>query len=658
MSELDRDRDRDRDRAAAVARITAWGIGAMLVIVVLRVGQLQLSPGARLDAMVSERMSATPLPGIRGELRDRRGRLLSATSLGERVFIDPEAVTKPADVIIAKVGEALALDGDNMDMLALRVVDAMEDNSERRAARERGDAEAPDLIRYRVLTGIVEPARAEAVRGLRLAGVHIERRPVRSYPGAGLAAALVGKVDAEQAGALGAERTHDQELRGTDGRVRFVRDARGRPLWVGDGALRPAEAGGDVRLSIDVEMQRIAVEELERGIAECDAAGGRIIVVDPHTGEVLAMADRFGDVADLAEFPWADKEGNGPNPYDGRVGERPRYRTLKPDPWRTIEPSLARNRCVEDVYEPGSTFKPFVWAAITQSGRHSVEDVIDTEGGVWATSYRRRVEDVTRRDEMTWGEVLRFSSNIGLVKATQDLPHEWLRGVVVSLGFGSRTGVGLGGEAAGLVRSEKGWDKYTQTSVSFGHEIAVTPLQMARAFSVFARGGDLAGSLPRLTLRQVGDVRLSLVQRVFDPSVVLETRRVLRQVAKRVEEKMERRGGESGWRYSMFGKSGTAEIPLGAPPEGMRRPRGVRGYFEDQYNSSFVAAGPVDVPQIVVMVVIDDPGPGRIRARQHYGSDTAGPVARRVIERTLGYLGIPGDLEGPGEGDSAAVASR
>lgn len=648
----------DRDRAAAVARVTAWGIGAMLVIVVLRVGQLQLAPGARLDAMVSERMSATPLPGIRGELRDRRGRLLSATSMGERVFIDPEAVTKPADVIIAEVGEALALEGDAMDMLALRVVDAIEDNRERRAARDRGDANMPDLIRYRVLTGIVEPARAEAVRGLRLAGVHVERRPVRSYPGAGLAAALVGKVDAEQAGALGAERAHDAELRGTDGRVRFVRDARGRPLWVGDGALRPAEAGDDVRLSIDVEMQRIAVEELERGITECDAAGGRIIVVDPYTGEILAMADRFGDVSDLAEFPWADKDGTGPNPYDGRVGERRRYRTLKPDPWREIEPSLARNRCVEDVYEPGSTFKPFVWAAVTQSGRHAVDDVIDTEGGVWATAYRRRVEDVTRRDEMTWGEVLRFSSNIGLVKATQDLSHEWLRGVVVSLGFGNATGIGLAGEASGLVRSEKGWDKYTQTSVSFGHEIAVTPLQMARAFSVFARGGDLAGSLPRLTLRQVGDVRLSLVQRVFDPAVVVEARRVLRQVAERVEEKMERRGGESGWRYSMFGKSGTAEIPLGAPPKGMRRPRGVRGYFEDQYNSSFVAAGPIDVPQIVVMVVIDDPGPERIRAKRHYGSDTAGPVARRVIERTLGYLGIPGDLGGPDEPEGSTVVSR
>ena len=111
----------------------------MLVIVVLRVGQLQILPGARLDAMVSERMSATPLPGIRGELRDRRGRLLSATSLGERVFIDPEAVTAPADVVIARVGEALALEGDGMDMLALRIVDAVEDNAEigRASCRER-----------------------------------------------------------------------------------------------------------------------------------------------------------------------------------------------------------------------------------------------------------------------------------------------------------------------------------------------------------------------------------------------------------------------------------------------------------------------------------------------------------------------------------------
>jgi cell division protein FtsI (penicillin-binding protein 3) len=205
------------------------------------------------------------------------------------------------------------------------------------------------------------------------------------------------------------------------------------------------------------------------------------------------------------------------------------------------------------------------------------------------------------------------------------------------------TGIGLPGEASGLVTARKQWSKYTQTSVAFGHEVAVTPVQMARAFAVFSRPAGLAGTLPmiRLTALDPDDPDRGIVYRVMPAWVAALTRDTLRQVALNMEQKMKAAFPEEGpWRYAIFGKSGTAEIPLGKPPPGMRRPRGASGYFDDQYNSSFVAGGPAESPRLVVLCVIDDPGPRRVGSKTHYGTHVAGPVVRRVMERGLMYLGV------------------
>ncbi len=313
---------------------------------------------------------------------------------------------------------------------------------------------------------------------------------------------------------------------------------------------------------------------------------------------------------------------------------------LKPDPGRDVHPALARNRCVEDVYEPGSTFKPFVWATVTELGIFTLDDVIDTEGGVWNTPYGRHIEDVVRRDRMTWTEVLINSSNIGMSKSVEKLSHQQLHDAVRRFGFGRRTGVELPGEATGLVTSMRDWSKYTQTSVAFGYEVAVTPIQMARAFCGFARGGDLAGTLPAARLEPPHEGENAIVHRVMDPGVAETARHTLVHVARKAEERLARLTRETGWRYIMFGKSGTARIALGAPPEGKRRPRGFSGYLDGQYHSSFVAGAPVEDPRLVVVVVIDDPGP-RLARPDRFGAAVAAPVARRVLERGLTYLGAP-----------------
>ncbi|MEL6797524.1 MAG: penicillin-binding transpeptidase domain-containing protein, partial [Planctomycetota bacterium] len=452
-------------------------------------------------------------------------------------------------------------------------------------------------------------------------------------------------------GLLGMEHAFDEQLRGSDGRGRYVRDARRRPLWIEPGSWRAAERGVDVRSSVDLMIQRIAVEELHRGVLEADAAGGRIVVVDPQTGEVLAIADLVRELPGATAYPWwpIDRPAEGPVEVP-----RARYETLLPDPGRATHAALARNRCVEDVYEPGSSFKPFVWAALLEAGLVELDEVFDTEGGGWVTPYGRPIFDVTRRDEMTWSEVLENSSNIGMVKAADRMSESALRNVVRELGFGTRTGVGLPGEAAGIVQTSKNWSHYTQTSVAFGHEVAVTPMQMVRAFSAFCRTGERAGTMPDLTLRAIDGEGVGVLRRVFRADTTRAVRAILQRVAAKVEAKMERETGEAGWRYSFFGKSGTADIPLGPPPEGHRRPPGAEGFYPQQYNSSFVGGAPVEEPRVAVIVVIDDPGPALVDARRHYGSNVSGPVVRRVVERTLEYLRVAPDLvsDGPIDADS------
>jgi cell division protein FtsI/penicillin-binding protein 2 len=675
-----------------MAGLMLLGLGIMFA----RIVQLQLAPSARLAEHMQSRVTRAPLPGIRGELMDRRGRLLSTTRIGYRVFADPTMLPEDLDGTILRLSEAMGVAPEVvgeplMAKVALNDARALlrpaaTDREQPSVAQmfrrfvgaegsgggdaghggmamldepapdEEQESGVPSLVRYVPLGPVLSEERIAAVRALKLPGVYLERRHLREYPAGAVVASVVGKVGDEPIWNIGAERILDTKLEGTGGRARYVRDAKGRPLWVEPGQWEPARRGTDVRLSIDLELQRIAYEELTRGIEEANAAGGRCIMLDPLTGEVLAMVDIVRDLPELVPFKWEPKDpnaaGKGATPP---AAPRARYQTLTDDPGRRIHPALARNRVVEDVYEPGSTFKSFVWAVITERGLAKPDEVFDTEGGRWYTFYRRYVEDVTKRDIMTWREVLVNSSNIGMVKAAERMSFAELREAVTRFGFGKRTNLGLPGEGAGIVTTAKNWSKYTQTSVAIGHEVAVTPIQMVRAFSTFARPGELAGTMPDVTLVAV-DAEATLppiLHRVLPASVATMTRETLAGVTQNVENRMKlqarqaaRAGleGESGakqdWRYILFGKSGTAEIPLGKAPEGMRRPRGSSGYFDGQYNSSFIAGGPIEDPRLVCLVVIDDPGPERVRTRTHYGSMTAGPVVRRAMERSLTYMGV------------------
>ncbi len=647
-----------------------------LVVVIGRVAQLQLAPSDDLQGFITARTTRKSLVANRGDLLDRRGRVLATTKSGFRVVVDPQSVTEGHTIKVDQVITALAAALDmSPDAVGQRIMGALVENANRIELAEntpgitppavagmgsggssRATTEAPKvkLIRYLPIGGIITQEAADAVQQLHLPGVSLESRPTRVLSAPQVVGSLVGKVGYEDAstrriGLVGAESLFQDELEGTNGSLTYVRDSRGRPLWVQRGRWIDSDRGADVRLSLDLELQRIVYEELVAGVERAEAAGGRAVMLDPNTGEVLAMVDVLRDTPDAIDFPWDDDAEGAERTTYTPLDPMPRYRVIREDPIRATEPALAYNRCVRDVYEPGSTFKPFVWALGKSKGLLPDDEMIELDANWFISADGRRLQDVTYRSELNWNDVLKYSSNIGMSIATSRLEFDDVRKMVGALRFGHRTGIGLANESPGLVTPESRWSKYTQTSVGMGYEIAITPVQMVRAFSIFARKD--AGTLPEIRLTASGtDDRPGIVgeeiivERVFESKTARLAIEPMRAVAERMDTRTRANDPTIPEpKYSMFGKSGTANI-AGVAPEGKRRPKGTPGYFRTQYNSSFLAASPAGAPEVVLLVVIDDPGPARIAEKHHYGSWVAGPVVRRILERALPYLGVEPDL--------------
>ena len=558
--------DLQAKRCDAWATVFIGVLVAALALMPLRVLTLQLSPDERLAAAAGRTHSTAHALAPRGDVLDRRGRVLATSTLGWRVFADPKVVKEPG-LIGAHLESVLGLDAASIDRKLAGKLDK----------------------RWVPLSGDLTEAEVAPLRSNPMRGVGLEPRPMRHYPNGLEAGAVIGLVGYEHTGLAGVEHTMQGTLQGQPGRITAVRDTRRRTLWVAPDAVVPAQAGGNVRLSIDLSVQTMTEQRLRTAVDELGAAGGRAVVLDPHSGELLALADIRGPA--FAEAA-------------------------------SLDARLERHRCGTDPYEPGSTFKPFVWAAALEAGVASVNEMLATPSDrPHRTSKGRRIRDAHYEGPSTFRRVLVKSLNSGMAIVAERLTHGHLRTVVTNLGFGQATGCGLPGETAGILTSTKQWSHYTQTSVAMGHEISVTTLQLARAFAAFARDG----TMPDLTM-VARDARGPLVQqRVFTADTVQITRQAMQDV---MTEGTGRRV-QSGL-YSMFGKSGTAQLPKA---EG-------GGYHEDRYISSFIAGAPVDDPQLVVLVVIDDPDRSKGR---WYGSSTAGPVVRDLVDATLQYLGVAPD---------------
>ena len=435
---------------------------------------------------------------------------------------------------------------------------------------------------------------AEAVRRLDLDGIALTSEGARTYPNGSLAAHVLGFVGVDEQGLEGLERLFDQRLRGTAGEAYVLADRQRRPIWIESDNYRAAEDGQHLVLTIDATIQGVVEEALAETFTKFRAAGACAIVMDPKTGAILAMANR----------PTCDPNRYGDFPVDAR-----------------------RNRSITDTFPPGSNCKPIFASVALEAGVVRFDEIIDCENGYWAAA---NLHDAGHGyGNLTVEQVLEKSSNIGMAKIGVRMGNERLHDALVRFGYGRKTGVWLPGEASGLVFPLSRWTKLSTTRMPFGQEFTATPLQMITAFAAIANGGTLLR--PKI-LRGVLDRRGQVVVDLSAPDVVgraisAETARALvdRALVGVVEEGTGKACRIPG--YRIFGKTGTAQ----------KIDPATRSVSHDRYMGSFLAGAPAENPQIVVLVVVDEPSKGL----GYYGGTVAAPAAKKILQESLSYLGIP-----------------
>ncbi len=436
-----------------------------------------------------------------------------------------------------------------------------------------------------------KPDSAHAIRKLHIDGIGITTENKRYYPLRERAGQLLGFVGIDGKGLEGLERTLDKKLAGGTFELDGMRDAHGRTLLTRDVPQFRKFEGDSVELTLDTRIQRVAEQAIAEQVKKYEAKCGYAVVMDVHTGEILA----------LANTPAFD-----PNHFGDYTSKDWRLRTIT------------------DTFEPGSTFKPFVLATALQKGTITLNSKFDTEGGRIKIG-RYHIRDSHAHGILTAAQIVQVSSNIGAYKIAQTVGRNGFYDGIRKFGFGSRTGLGLRGEQPGLVWPPDRWAEVTFANMAFGQGLTVTPLQLATAISAIANGGMLMK--PRI-IKQVRDkdgnvveqTHPTLVRRVVSPKVARETAYAMSMVT--LDEGT---GTNAAMKhYTVAGKTGTAQKV---------NPK-TRRYDRHLWLGSFVGFAPAEKPDVVVLVMIDEP------QKSHYGGVVAAPAVKRILKKALSVRGV------------------
>ncbi len=439
------------------------------------------------------------------------------------------------------------------------------------------------------------PEQAAKVVQLNLPGVFLQREYRRYYPAAEVTAHVVGVTGVDDNGQEGIELAYQHWLTGKAGSRRVIKDRLGHVIEDIE-SIRSPQQGRELALSIDQRIQYLAFRELKSAIALNEAKAGSLVVLDVNTGEVLALAN---------------------------------WPTYNPNNRDTLTVGRSRNRAVVDLFEPGSTLKPFTVAAALESGQVSPGTMIDTQGGHY-TIGNRTIHDAHPEGILTVAQVIQKSSNIGSAKMALAMAPQKLWAILSDVGFGTQTKVGFPGEATGRLRAYQTWKPIEQATMSYGHGISVSLLQLAKAYSVFATDGKLK---PLTLVKRNQPVE---GKAVISPRTAMAVRKMLEMVTQ--PGGTATRAQVAGFRVA--GKTGTAHKFSGA------------AYASDRYISSFVGFAPASNPRLIIAVMLDEPG-----GRSYYGGEVAAPVFSTVMAGALRLLGIEPDaaLDNVVSPDSAPV---
>ena len=497
------------------------------------------------------------IPAVRGKIMDRNGVVVASSIPARTVWAIPEDVEMSAE--------------------QSRKLAALLEMNERELGRRLADEDRKFVYLRRQL----DPAVADKIAALKIPGIHFREEYRRFYPEGEALAHVLGFTDIEDNGQEGIELAMNKTLAGQTGSRRVIKDRLGRVIEDVE-HVRPALPGRDVTLSIDSKLQFLAFSELKNAVAEHQAKAGAIVVLDAHTGEVLAMAN---------------------------------YPTFNPNQRRGLNGQQLRNRAITDTFEPGSTMKPFTIALGLESGKVTPLSTIQTGAGKMEFA-GHTISDTSGHGTLTVEEVLQKSSNIGTTKIAMQIPASKMWGQFAQVGFGQAPRIGFPGAAAGRLRPAESWRPIEQATMSYGYGLSVSLIQLARSYTVFANDGELMPlSFTKLPQPQPGARVLS------------------EQNAQAMRKMLEMAAGPGGTApksqvigYRVAGKTGTA------------RKQGPGGYMPGKYIGSFVGFAPASNPRVIVAVMIDEPSAGKF-----YGGEVAAPVFAGVVSAGLRALNVTPD---------------
>jgi len=542
------------------------------LVIVARAAQLQLLQNRFLESRADAQQVATAtVVARRGRIFDRNGQPLAVSAPVDSFWAHPNSL----DALRPYLPQIAAAFGSSTKQL------------EEQLARAQGRE-------FVWLKRGLPPSRSRTLTDLGAPGLRLRREYRRYYPASEFAGHLVGFADIDENGQEGLELAFDSWLKGRDGRKQVIRDRLGRHVRDIAG-LEPLQPGRDLHLGLDLRIQYLAYRELREAVDRHQARSGSIVVLDARSGEVLAMASQ---------------PSFNPNDRD------------------RLEPANYRNRAVLDLLEPGSIIKPLVVAAALESGTWSLHDRIDTGRGFVRVG-SKTIRDRTALGVIDFATLLRRSSQVGTAQVAMSLEPQRLWGTLAGVGLARATESGFPGEAEGSLPNHEYWRPVDQAVMAYGYGLAVTPLQLARAYTVFANLGEV--------------MPVSLVRRDDLPQGV---RAMSRDTAAAVALLLEEPVGAGGTAtragipgYRVAGKTGTVE-KLGAS-----------GYEQDRHTALFVGFAPASNPRVAAAVVIDEP-----LVDGYFGGEVAAPVFSRVVLGALRIVGAP--MDGVRQPVEATVAAR
>jgi cell division protein FtsI (penicillin-binding protein 3) len=514
-----------------------------------------------------QQQRAIPLDAKRGTIYDRAGHELAMSVMVDSAFAVPTEV-KDLPTAVSLISRITGDDGNVM------LADCRAHKTFCWVARKASD----DTI--------------ERIKSLNLQGIHFQKEPKRFYPARDLAAQVLGSVGMEDAGQSGIEHEFDEQLRGRAGKMYISVDARKK--WFSDVETQP-EPGDNLVLTVDKNIQYIAEKELDQAIHDTQAIAGTVIVENPHTGEILALANRP---------------------------------TFNPNQRKQITPAALTDRAVSYIYEPGSTFKLVTIASALEEKLTNPDEIFDCQMGSIVYNGRRIHDSKPHGLLPVWG-VLAESSDVGSIKIALRLGEDRFYKYIRAFGFGQQTGIELPGETRGMTKPPSRWSKVSIAAISMGQEIGVSPIQLSALISTFANDGVwmppriVAGSAPPQGAVQNVAFHPQQGRRVISSFTAAEMRSMMQKVVLEgtgVKAKLEG--------YTSAGKTGTAQKV--DPATG--------AYSKTKYIGTFAGFAPVNNPQIVVAVILDS------AVGLHQGGQVSAPVFKRITQQVLEYMHVSHDL--------------